>query len=63
MRRILETERIYLREMPQNDFDGLCEILQGEEVKRVVKQYYNREMPDYVYMVEKGQAHFFELGM
>lgn len=29
---ILETERLYLREMTQNDFDSLCKILQDEEV-------------------------------
>lgn len=29
---ILETERLYLREMNQNDFDSLCRILQDEEV-------------------------------
>ena len=29
---ILETERLYLREMNQNDFDSLCKILQDEEV-------------------------------
>lgn len=29
---ILETERLYLREMNQDDFDALCKILQDEEV-------------------------------
>lgn len=29
---ILETERLYLRELTQSDFDSLCEILQDEEV-------------------------------
>lgn len=29
---ILETERLYLREMNQNDFDSLCKILQDEKV-------------------------------
>lgn len=28
---ILETERLYLREMDQTDFDSLCEILQDED--------------------------------
>lgn len=28
---ILETERLYLRKMNQNDFDALCRILQDEE--------------------------------
>lgn len=28
---ILETERLYLREMKQTDFDALCQILQDEE--------------------------------
>ena len=28
---ILETERLYLREMNQSDFDSLCKILQDEE--------------------------------
>lgn len=29
---ILKTERLYLREMNQNDFDSLCKILQDEDV-------------------------------
>ena len=29
---ILETKRLYLREMNQDDFDSLCKILQDEEV-------------------------------
>ena len=29
---ILETERLYLRKMMQDDFDSLCKILQDEEV-------------------------------
>ena len=28
---ILETERLYLREMKQSDFDSLCKILQDED--------------------------------
>lgn len=28
---ILATERLYLREMEQNDFNSLCKILQDEE--------------------------------
>jgi len=32
MKKILETERIYLREITQADFDDLCEILQDPEV-------------------------------
>ena len=28
---ILETERLYLREMSQADFNSLCSILQDEE--------------------------------
>ena len=27
----LETERLYMREMNQGDFDSLCKILQDEE--------------------------------
>lgn len=30
--RILETERLYLREMEQSDFESLCKILQDKEV-------------------------------
>lgn len=30
--RVLETERLYLREMKQTDFNSLCRILQDEEV-------------------------------
>ncbi|MCI8287511.1 MAG: GNAT family N-acetyltransferase, partial [Lachnospiraceae bacterium] len=29
--RILETERLYLRELNQTDFNALCKILQEEE--------------------------------
>lgn len=28
---ILHTERLYLRELNQDDFDGLCAILRDEE--------------------------------
>lgn len=28
---ILETERLYLREMEQTDFEALCKILQDED--------------------------------
>ena len=28
---ILETERLYLREMKQSDFDSLCKILKDED--------------------------------
>lgn len=28
---ILETERLYLREMEQSDFEALCKILQDED--------------------------------
>ena len=28
---ILETKRLYLREMNQRDFDSLCKILQDED--------------------------------
>ncbi len=31
-RMILETERLYMRELRQSDFDSLCRILQDEEV-------------------------------
>ena len=30
---ILETERLYLREMNQADFGSLCDILQDEDTK------------------------------
>ena len=30
--RIIETERLYLREMVENDYDDLCEILQDKDV-------------------------------
>ena len=29
---VLETERLYLRKMDQNDFSSLCSILQDEKV-------------------------------
>lgn len=32
MKKILETKRLYLREMEQSDYSGLCKILQDEKV-------------------------------
>jgi len=34
MKTILETDRLFLREFPDNDYNDLCEILQDFEVKR-----------------------------
>ena len=36
---ILETERLYLREMNQSDFDSLCSILQDEDTMYAHKGY------------------------
>lgn len=38
---ILETERLYLREMKQNDFDALCKILQDEETMYAYEGAFN----------------------
>ena len=36
---ILETERLYLREMNQHDFKSLCRILQdGETMEKMTKE-------------------------
>ena len=32
MRKILETDRLFLREFINNDYNDLCEILQDKEV-------------------------------
>ena len=35
---ILETDRLYLREMNQSDFDSLCKILQDEDTMKVTNK-------------------------
>lgn len=40
---ILETERLYLREMTQNDFNSLCKILQDEDVMYAYEHAFDRE--------------------
>lgn len=40
---ILETERLYLREMTQADYDDLCQILQDEEVMYAYDGAFNDE--------------------
>ena len=53
---ILETERLYLREMNQSDFDSLCHILQDEETMYAyegafchdeVQEWLNRQISRY----------------
>ena len=53
---ILETKRLYLREMNQDDFDSLCKILQDEEVMYAyegafqdaeVKEWLDRQIAHY----------------
>lgn len=53
---VLETERLYLREMNQNDFDSLCRILQDEETMYAyegafsdeeVQEWLNRQIARY----------------
>lgn len=53
---ILETERLFLREMTQNDFESLCRILQDEETmyayngafnNEEVQQWLNRQLARY----------------
>ncbi|MCI8667097.1 MAG: GNAT family N-acetyltransferase [Dorea sp.] len=38
---ILETERLYLREMNQNDFDALCKILQDDKAMYAYEGAFN----------------------
>ena len=40
---ILETERLYLREMTQNDFGSLCRILQDEETMYAYEGAFSEE--------------------
>ncbi len=40
---ILETERLYLRELNGNDFDALCEILQDDETMYAYEGAFNDE--------------------
>lgn len=40
---ILETERLYLREMEQTDFDALCEILQDEDTMYAYEGAFNND--------------------
>lgn len=40
---ILETERLYLREMNQNDFDDLCKILQDKDVMYAYEHAFSDE--------------------
>ena len=40
---ILETERLYLREMNQDDFDSLCRILQDEEAMYAYEGAFNND--------------------
>lgn len=43
MKKILETPRLYLREMTQNDYADLCEILQDEEVMYAYEHAFSNE--------------------
>ncbi|WP_042352859.1 GNAT family N-acetyltransferase [Bacillus massiliigorillae] len=43
MKKILETDRIYLREMTVEDYDQLCEILQDEEVMYAYEHAFSDE--------------------
>ena len=53
---ILGTERLYLREMKQSDFNSLCKILQDEETMYAYEgsfsdeQYRGVDMPHYRYV-------------
>ena len=38
---ILETERLYLREMNQSDFESLCKILQDEDTMYAYEGAFN----------------------
>lgn len=41
--KILETERLYLRKMSQNDFDNLCKILQDRDVMYAYEHAFSDE--------------------
>lgn len=43
MKKILETKRMYLREMTENDYDDLCDILQDEEVMYAYEHAFSDE--------------------
>lgn len=43
MKKILETERLFLREMTRNDFGSLCEILQDEQVMYAYEHAFSDE--------------------
>lgn len=43
MNKILETERLYLRRMSENDFNSLCKILQDEEVMYAYEHAFSDE--------------------
>ena len=46
---ILETERLYLREMNQSDFDSLCKILQDEDIMYAYEgAFSNEEVQDWL---------------
>lgn len=56
MKKIMETDRLYLRELTENDFHDLCEILQDREVMYAyehafsdeeVKDWYNKQLERY----------------
>lgn len=56
VKKILETERTYLRELTQDDYNYLCEILQDEETMYAyehafseikVKNWLNRQLERY----------------
>ena len=49
MQIILETERLYLREMEQGDFDDLCKILQDEETMYAYEgAFSDREVQEWI---------------
>lgn len=43
MKKILETPRLYLREMTQDDYVDLCEILQDEEAMYAYEHAFSNE--------------------
>ncbi len=43
MKKILETDRLFLREMEQSDFADLCEILQDEETMYAYEHAFSNE--------------------
>lgn len=50
---ILETERLYFRELTPDDFDAVCRIMQDEETMRAVKNFRGVDMMFWLYELRR----------